>query len=67
MVSQLNEGRDRIQGVCTDLDQNTCSSKGRACGIRMNDKCLKGTARRETLDLEEDVCSSHNQSFHLVA
>ena len=28
---------------------------------------FQGTARRETLDLEEDVCSSHNQSFHLVA
>ena len=31
------------------------------------DRCFQGTARRETLDLEEDVCSSHNQSFHLVA
>ena len=27
---------------------------------------MQGTARKEMLDLEDDICRSHNLSFHLV-
>ena len=27
---------------------------------------VQGTARKEMLDLEDDICRSHNLSFHLV-
>ena len=31
--------------------------------LRLN---LQGTARTEMLDLEDDICRSHDLSFHLV-
>ena len=58
--------RTRVSILALSLTILHISTSCRARRIIINVKCSKGTARRETLDLEEDVCSSHNQSLHLV-
>ena len=60
---EVSSGGMRSNGFSTQQRQES------SVGLESTEtnKCTQGTARRETLDLEEDVCSSHNQSFHLVA
>ena len=55
-------------GYCSERNARRCMQCQSNCQmlIQGTQTQTQGTARREMLDLEDDICRSHNLSFHLV-